>query len=258
MRKRIVFFWLCISVLFITCAYAQIWQENRSTHFIVYYKNAPEYFIRQVADRAEIYYNNIADDLGFRRYDFWTWDNRAQIYIYDNSADYQASTGLPGWSAGAVEPKGKTIQAFPYAQGFFETTLPHELGHIIFREFVGFNNRAIPIWFEEGVASYQEKLKYARLSRMLKKAVENKTFIPLSQLANIDIYSSKDNNLVELFYAEAFSAVDYLINKFGRDKFVSFCQNLRDYKNFVQALSSVYPFDSVEELDKDWQRYLSE
>jgi hypothetical protein len=72
------------------------WKQEKSTHFIVCYKNAPEQFIKNLTDRAEEYYNKIADDLGFRRFNFWLWDNRAKIYIHDNKEAYQAATGQPG------------------------------------------------------------------------------------------------------------------------------------------------------------------
>lgn len=233
------------------------WQINKSNHFIVHYKNAPEEFIRNLIDKAESYYSNIADDLGFRRYDFWTWDNRANIYIYDDAEDYHSSTGLPEWSMGAAQAQGKVIQTFPYEEGFLETTLPHELGHIIFRESVGFNNPVIPLWLEEGVASYQEKIKYADVNNFLKNSIKNGSFIALEDLSNIDV-RLKFGNSVYVFYAEAFSIVNYLISKFGRDNFVNFCRLLRDNKNFEKAVSSAYRVSGLKELNQDWKAYILE
>ena len=118
------------------------WNTSKSSHFIVSFKNAPEKFIEELIDQAEGYYDKIADNLGFTRFNFWLWDNRAKIYIYDNAEDYRASTKQPAWSVGSARVQEKLIYSFPYAQGFFETVLPHELGHIIFREFVGSDNPA--------------------------------------------------------------------------------------------------------------------
>lgn len=223
---------------------------------MVYYKNALEDFIRRLTEKSEDYYDRIAQELGFRRYDFWLWDNRAKIYIYDDAKSYQDATGQPVWSVGCALAGEKTIHSYPYAEGFFETTLPHEMGHIIFREFVGFNNHAIPTWLEEGVASYQETSRRETASKIVEEAMKNGNFINLQRLATLNPQFMPDRGLVNLFYAESLSIVDYLIKNFGSDSFVTFCQALRDKKDFARALSSSYNFSNVRELDEAWLKYI--
>lgn len=238
-------------------ALAADWNTDKSTHFIIYYKNAPDRFLDELIDQAEGYYNKIADDLGFRRYNFWLWDNRAKIYIYDNAQDYQIATGKPSWSSGCAYPREKVIHTFPYAKNFFNTILPHEMGHIIFREFVGFDNPAIPVWLEEGVASYQQDLRFSTAGIMIKEALAKNRFIPLKKLAELDPLSMTDTELVNLFYAESVSILDYLVKEFGQDRFMLFCQGLRDKQNLEKALLLAYPFKNIEELDKEWCRHLN-
>jgi len=233
------------------------WNTEKSTHFVVYYKNAPPDFIKQLIEKSEEYYNKIADNLGFMRFNFWLWDNRAKIYIYDDTKDYQTSTGHPSWSGGCAIASQKKIQTFPYAHGFFESILPHEMGHIIFREFVGFDNYAVPLWLEEGVASYQEDYRRSMSSWVVKEAVKKGSFMNLEKLNNFSPKSEKDNTIVNLFYSEAVSLVDYLIKEFGKDRFVLFCQNLRDKRDFQRAIASVYPFSNIRELDLAWQKYIN-
>jgi len=67
------------------------WRAKKGEHFIIYYKNAPDEFLNKINDKAEEYYNKIAADLGFTRYDFWLWENRASIYIYDIPSKHKAS-----------------------------------------------------------------------------------------------------------------------------------------------------------------------
>lgn len=233
------------------------WQVEKSTHFIVYYKNAATDFIRQLIDKSEDYYNKIADDLGFRRFDFWLWDDRAKIYVYDNAQDFQSATGNPSWSAGVAMPGTKTIVTYPYAKGFFETTLAHEMSHIIFREFVGFGNYAVPLWLEEGVACYQEKVSsYSMINAFLRGAIQKGNFMTLERLSNFNPMLATDNQSVQLFYAEAFSIVNFLIKEFGKDKFVLFCQNLRDKKNLESAIISTFSFNNLKEFEEAWQKHL--
>ena len=66
-----------------------LWNTEKTQHFIIYYRSARMSFIRDLAHAAEKYYNSIVDELGFRRMDFWSWDNRAKIYIYDRFEDYK-------------------------------------------------------------------------------------------------------------------------------------------------------------------------
>ncbi|MFH1441259.1 MAG: peptidase MA family metallohydrolase [Candidatus Omnitrophota bacterium] len=233
------------------------WKTSKSTHFIIYYKNAPDTFIEEVIRKSEDLYNNIADSLGFTRFDFWLWDNRAKIYIYDSVKDYQTGTGQPVWSSGASMPKEKIIHTFVFEKGFFDMILPHELGHIIFREFVGFDNSAIPLWLDEGVASYQEKSRYSFSDDVVRRAIKDNSFFSLQKLFTIRPQSVSDSLYVRIFYAEAVSVVGYLIKVFGKDRFVLFCQNLRDKRNFEKAMRSVYPFMTIDEFDKAWQKYLN-
>ena len=58
------------------CIADEDWKELTGTHFIVYYVGDEE-FARDTLDQAEVYYNRIASDLGYQRYqEFWTWERR--------------------------------------------------------------------------------------------------------------------------------------------------------------------------------------
>jgi len=252
---------LCLLIIFIFYATPKAsnpdnWHIAKSRHFIVYYKHASDDFIERLIEKSEDYYDEIAEALGFRRYNFWLWDNRAKIYVYDNLEDYQSATGQPPWSHGATIPRDKIIYTYLEAKGFFDTILPHEMGHIIFREFVGFDNYAVPLWLDEGVASYQENLRYSIAKRLVIDAVKQGSFIDLERLSNLNPQLMLDNTSVNLFYAEATSIIDYLVKEFGKDNFVLFCQNLRDKKNLEKALVSSYPFRDIQGLDRAWQRFL--
>ena len=255
MRK--IFLFLAASLILLP-SYAQEpnWNISKSNHFIIYYKNAPEDAINRVITNVEDYYNEIANNLGFTRFNFWLWDNRANIYIYDNADDYRVSTKQPAWSVGAARPREKLIYTYPYAQGFFETVLPHEMGHIIFREFVGSDNPAVPTWLDEGVASYQQSLQYSMALPLARKAAANGTLHSLEKLTAINPQSITDTASAQLYYAEAISIVDYLIKEFGKDSFVLFCQDLRDKRDLQRAICSVYPFSNLQEFDQAWQKYL--
>ncbi len=256
--KRLLKLFLMVLFCYLAIgASSEKWNISKSTHFIVHYKAAKEDFVNQVIDQAEKHYEGIAEDLGFRRYNFWLWDNRAKIYIYNDAKDFQVSTGQPEWSSGSANVRDKVIQTYPYARSFFDSVLPHEMGHIIFREFISFDNPASPIWLDEGVASYQEKIRLVFANRMVRKSITDKKMIPLDKLSAISPQDLKDKDEVSLFYSESVSVVNYLVKEFGTDDFVTFCQKLRDKRDFIEALSSVYGFKSMEELNNHWIDYLA-
>jgi hypothetical protein len=253
------FFFLIAALLVITgkVTAAEEWQEKRSTHFIVYYKGAPDDFISTLSYRAEDYYNSIADNLGFSRFDFWLWDNRAKIYVYDDAATYQRIAGGPEWSAGYAAIEEKTIYTYVRAKDFDQTILPHELAHIIFREFVGMRNPAVTLWLDEGVASFQQKERTASSKVVLKEALKKGRLIPLEKLSRIDPRHSSEEGLVALYYYESASVIEFLISEFGKDRFVIFCQNLRDKRDLESTISATYHFNNLKEMDAAWQKYLT-
>ena len=234
------------------------WQEHKTTHFYIYYKTAPLDFVENVAQAAEGYYAEITRNLGFTRYENWSYEKRASIYIYRDQDDYVISAKTAGWSHGVANAKDKVIRTFPSAHGFFDSTLPHEMGHIIFREFVGFRS-ALPLWLDEGVAMYQEKAKRWGANDSVFQAIKTKTFIPLPELSVMSLTSETDSKVVNLFYAEAASIVYYLISELGQYRFVAFCQKLKDGETFEKALTDTYPrFTDLEGLNRTWTKYLEE
>ena len=251
LKLLIIFLFLPLFV----CADNQPWQIFKSTHFLIYYKNAKEAQLNELAARAEEYYNKITDGLGFNRFNFWTWDNRARIYLFDNQKEYVDETGDPNWSAGRAEVDRKLIQTFITARGFLDNVLPHEMAHIIFREMVGFNNPAIPLWLEEGVASYQEQKIYFAKADLANK-IRQGNFISFDELNKMEGAGLRAQDEVGLFYAESFSLVKYLIAEFGKDRFVLFCQNLRDKRDLARSLILTYSFKDLKDFESSWRKYI--
>jgi hypothetical protein len=231
--------------------------EKKSDHFIIYYagKDVPLEFVDTIIEFSEKYYGELTQKLGFTRFDYWTWDKRAKIYVYADQELYLKKTSQPGWSGGAADYLGKTIWTFPREAGFFDSTLPHEIGHIIFREAIG--DRYVPLWVEEGVAQYMEQAKRLGSEKTVLDAISNDTFISLEKLSLIDGNTLRQYGDVSLFYAESVNVVTFLIEKFGAYAFSSFCNKIKDGKSMDDALGSAY-FDvrDVHGLSQLWENSL--
>jgi hypothetical protein len=278
---RILLFLLsCVLVLQASC-FAQDWKEMGAEHFRVYFVQ-DEKFAKEILDKSEVYYRNIASDLGYPRYsEFWTWDNRVKIYIYPEHDSYIKATGQPKWSQGMADYKNKQIVSYAWSQGFSEALLPHEMAHLIFRDFVGFKGE-IPLWLDEGVAQWSEEVKRQQMEAMARQLYDSNSILSLSDMMKLNIRNVTGNdrvyirssrtkdgdsgilflsgdNLVNVYYLQAVSLVGFLIERYGSGDFADFCRQLREGKSLDEALRFTYPthIRNIEELETKWREYLA-
>ena len=277
--RKIIFFILC-SILSSVFAFAAEKgpKEIKGKHFIVYYYTGSEDFANEVLAKAEQYYVSIAQDLGYERYsEFWLWDKRVKIYIYPDHESYLKASNMPDWSHGMADYTNKIIMSYLRGKGFITSILPHEITHLMFRDFVGFTGE-IPLWLDEGVAQWEEKAK-RNMNYIIKDAFRKKTVLSLSDMMKMDIRNIKGDdkvyvrytkdgdaplilvltgkNLINLYYVEAVSLVGFMIKKYGNKKFTSFCRELRYGKSVESALRAVYSsyFTTIDGLEREWKKY---
>ena len=255
MKKLLLVVLFCVVGVSPTFAKSDEWQKVDSRYFVIYYKNAPIDFVKNVSETAGELYEEIPRNLGFIRYYGWSYYNRAAIYIYDDQHEYQAHAKNMEWSGGSANISQKEIHTFPSAAGFFDSTLPHELAHIIFREFIC--NNQIPLWLDEGVAMYQEKAKRWGANKIVMQALKSDIFIPLSELTSKRLSGEKSEEIVNIFYAEAASIVYYMIVELGQARFENFCRKLSAGVVFQEALDKNYGrFRNMQDLNDRWVEYL--
>ncbi len=259
-RVVLVFFYFLSSILhFPLLAYsadAQEWQELKSEHFLVFFLD-DKAFAKEVSLKAEEYYRTIASELGYQRYSgFWTWDNRVKIYIYPDKAAFAAATGEKEWSEGMADYFNKKIVSYVWNEGFLEALLPHEITHLIFRDFVGMGG-AIPLWLDEGVAQWMEPKKREVLHAAMQNLIARGEILSLDKMMNLDIRQVTSTALVQTFYVEAASLVGFLVKQYGSDDFIGFCRQLRDKRNVGEALTFAYPMTvrDLEKLEQKWLEY---
>jgi len=234
-----------------------LWNTKKSEHFIVYSQDSSLSYIDELINKVESYYATITEELGFTRFQgFWTWDDRAKIYIFKNALEYQKATNQPKWSGAQANVITREVYTYKDMKDFFDIILPHELGHIIFREFIGFK-RNLPLWLDEGIVSYLEKDQKKERLEMVKILVKTRSFMPLDELWNVHRY-----NMVtpEFFYAEATSVIDFLISTYGKERFVEFCRRLRDLRvdqDWTVVFFESYDFKDIPDMNERWMKFLS-
>ncbi|MFC1807267.1 hypothetical protein ACFL0T_02735 [Candidatus Omnitrophota bacterium] len=260
------------------------WKEHGSTHFIICH-TGDENRAKGIADKAERYYKNIAVDLGYPRYsDFWMWDDRVRVYLYPDKESYLREAEAQEWSEGTADYKKKEIYSFVDSQDFEDSVLPHEMAHLIFREFVGFTGE-IPMWLDEGVAQWAEEAKRSEMKAMVKKYYKDEKLLMFSDMVKLDLsyIGSKENKvrvhmkpsravdgkpivliistdeLLTTYYLQSVSLIGFLVEKYGSQKFAELCRQLRDGKEVEDALRVSYPavITSMDVLSDKWREYIS-
>lgn len=239
------------------------WKEEKGTHFVAYGLTDDVAWRQEVLTYAERYYQKISDDIGYGSVEqSWTWEDRVRIYIFPNKESFQSNTGWPAWSRGGVirrhYPKlGKNIISYKQESLFLTEVLPHEIAHLMLREFLG-ADAVIPLWFEEGMAQLQEENKRENARKLMVRLAAVGNYIPFEQLFAHDIRREKNPERAMIFYSQSVSILDFLLVEYGLRDFQNLCRKFRDGKNLEDALFSAYTahFSSLDELEKKWLRYI--
>ncbi len=257
MIRNCFIFGIILTIVFSSyvCASAKDgFETEKSAHFIIRYR-CDKQFARQIIKYSELYYDKIESDLGLNRYsNFWTWNNRCVIVIFADKSEYHLATNQPEWFAGSADYTNRTIYTYPSSATFMDSLLPHELTHIIFREYIK-DNAGVPLWIDEGIAQYEEKYSDPQRHTLLAKSVRNKTHIPFSEFSRINnVISNKDNIFVTLFYEQSKNIINFLITNYGQQRFGEFIRQLKAGKNVDSALKFSYPgiIENMNQLEIKW------
>lgn len=234
-------------------------KELKGDHFIIYYLE-DERFAQEVLRKSERYYHQISSDLGYARYsNFWQWENRVKIFIYRSQEEFLKATGRKGWSHGMADYEAKEIRSYAQKEGFLETLLPHEITHLVFRDYVGFEGE-VPLWLDEGVAQWEEPGTRGIVRPLMKSWLGVSKGFSIEELTTVDIRQVDFEGAVQLYYVQAASVVDFLVTRYGADDFIVFCRQLRDGKSLNEALRFTYPtrMRNLNELEAQWKKYILE
>jgi len=229
-----------------------VWQELKGKHFVITFQNDAA-FAAEVSRHAEIYYAAILNQLGFRRLDdFWLWERRAKVRIHADRQTFIEQTGAPEWAVAKANFRDRTIEAFGHSDTFLKARLPHEMAHLIFREYIGFQGQ-VPLWLDEGVAQWCES------EALHAPPPARQGWMPLKALTEMDVRTISDFSVVHRFYDQSALLVQYLVEQHGREAFTKFCRQLRDGKTLDEALRFTYPrtVSTMMALERQWTAWVS-
>ena len=228
------------------------WKTLKGTHFVTLYQGSAT-VASEALRTAEASYERAAMDLGFERRDgFWLFDRRVTIRVYGTRASFAQATGAPSWAAGKASYSRREISGHVEGGDFIQSVLPHEVGHLVFREFVGFSGE-IPLWLDEGVAQWQQPERRGQYREIARGLAARNELIPLRDLINMDPRCERDADRVSRFYAQAVCLVGYMVGQ-GSERFTVMCRQLRDGRALQEAVRAAYGtrFQTLSDLEAGW------
>jgi len=179
--------------------------------------------------------------------------NKILVMLFDNRNSYMNFTQRPAWSGAASDLRADTMYILE-GPNFYPLSV-HELTHLYFDGY--FLPSISPLWLSEGMAVYMQiyatRQKPSWIDSGLRRILSGQ-YIDLETMMSMESLASLTTEQAELWYTQAFSVVDYLLNSHSRDEFYRFCNELKANTPVYQALYRAYgmPFNKVSVLQNVW------
>lgn len=225
--------------------------KHESKHFIIMQEG--DTVSPDLVESLETLHGNLMLDLAA----FSPWGNREKVFIYafKHQKTYQRITGRPTWSGGASSVERRAVYVFESdeAQGI----LAHELTHIYFDSFF-LGGKESPLWLSEGMATWIQVERGLAAPEWLAenlRVLENGGGFTLKDMVAVDDTSGASDEIVRLWYAQAYSVVRYMLRAQWVPNFVQFSTLLRSGVSVDGALVRSYqkPFTKLGALEQAWR-----
>ena len=174
------------------------------------------------------------------------------LYIYANTDDMRdAVLYEPGWTGGQAFPDYDIliIGIGPDQVDWGKDTEAHELTHILVGHLTFSCLGSVPTWLNEGIAVYGEGGLDSPSTRTLDEAIRSDQLISVRALSG---GFSEHPGKADLSYAQSYSLVNFLVERYGSEKLLSLFRNLRDGLPIEKALGASHGF-GIDALEDQWR-----
>lgn len=181
--------------------------------------------------------------------------NRVFLMLFRTKETYSTYTSKPSWSIATTDIDAQAV--YILENDDFEGNFVHELTHIYFDGF--FAPHVSPLWLSEGFSVYmQSKAQLPEDTKWLRRNIENfrrGEYIDFEEFINTESLREYPKSDVVMWYAQAYSVVNFLLKDKSRDEFYQFCKNIKEGMPLGRALYRAYgmPFNTPQALEYAWQ-----
>jgi hypothetical protein len=172
------------------------------------------------------------------------------FYVYPSQQAFAAGLSVPETIGGQAEPFSRVCFALiaPTDLAYGSSVVPHELTHIVFSDVVSNPYHEPPRWLNEGLAVYLSEGYGSDNRQLVSQAVKKGTLAPLAALAG---YFALDQARIYLSYAEAVSAVDYMVRTYGQPAIQKLLKAYAGASTDDEAFQTAFGV-TVDQFDKAW------
>ncbi len=214
--------------------------RHRSANFVV--ETPDPAFAKQLAEAAERYRRDLAVEWLGRAMPNWSQPCTMTVRVGPNLGAGGATTFV--FDRGEVFGWRMTIQGS--RQRLLDSVLPHEITHMIFASHF---RQPLPRWADEGGATsiehVSERNKYRK---MLYRFLQTGRGIAFNRMFAMRDYPRD----VMPLYAQGYSVAEYLIQQYGRRKYVEFLGAGLRNGDWSAAIRQTYGAADAGALQKTW------
>lgn len=220
------------------------WQSVTAGLVTIHWFQGSDSFAQQLANYGQ---NGIAKSAKF----LGTSETKpVDFYVYPSQAAFAAGLSVPETIGGQADPDTRTCFALiaPTNLAYGSSVVPHELTHIVFGDIVTNPYHSPPRWLNEGLAVYLSEGYGSDNRQLVTQAAHGGTLAPLAALAG---YFALDQNRIYLSYAEAVSAVDFMVRKYGQAAIQKLLKTYAANATDDEAFQAAFGLN-VAAFDKAW------
>jgi hypothetical protein len=226
------------------------WQEISDGMIRIHYYMGNKSFGNTLKDAALTALDRLGKDTGI------TPDQPIDLYIYGDNQDMRDSVLYePGWTGGLAYPEYNIviIGIAPADVEWGKRTEAHELTHVLVGDFTFSCLGAMPTWMVEGIAVYGEGGPESSGVTNFEKSKNENSLLSFKVLSG---GFSEDPDQADLSYSQSYYMVNYLIEKYGKDKLIGFLKSLKTGGELNESLKSNYGFD-LNGFENEWRSSLN-
>lgn len=180
------------------------------------------------------------------------------LYLYPSSADLRSALRLTGrdWVGAHAHPELGVILVTAVnartAASDLRQSIPHELVHFLLYQATGAGYDELPLWFNEGLATFVETTPNPSYEPLLQMAVAGHTTIPFADLCQT-FPAAEDSAL--LAYAQSVSLIHFIEAGYGNHALRELVAAFADGADCYTGVNRVLGL-SLDELNRRWLQSL--
>jgi hypothetical protein len=185
------------------------WKTMTGKVVTLHYINASASFAQQLVGWADDGVSKAATLFGVSE------SKPIDYFVYPDQSSFQSALGQGETVGGVAMPTFRSCFAL-VASGdttYGQEVLAHEVTHVVFADAIGNPYHDPPRWLDEGFAVYNSVGYGSSDRRLVSQAASSGTLMSILALSD---FFPLDANRIYLAYAEAVSAVDFMVRKYGQ------------------------------------------